>query len=246
MTAHAEATLMAHVNSDLVTREQLAKIEPTELPTATFRPVKHLELIETLERSVATLNMRIIHEQFAIRRDGQMLFGVMKIEHLVDKQFVTALGFRHANDHTMSIQIVAGVTVFVCDNMCFRGDSIVLRQKHSHSFSLTAQLMAGVTRWRDHANILVNEIGALRNYQLGPKDAKSFILDAFAIHQIMPLRFLQDVVKEWNEPRHEEFAPRTLWSLNNAFTEVQKQMPVSTRFAASQDLGRLCTALVKA
>lgn len=241
----AHATLVAHVNSDLVTREQLANIEPTELSTPTFRPVKHLELVETLERSVASLNMKIEHEQFAIRRDGQMLFGVMKIAHRIDTQFVTALGFRHANDRTMSIQIVAGVSVFVCDNMCFRGDSIVLRQKHSHSFSLTGQVMAGVSRWRDHADVLVNEIDALRHRTMSPNDAKAFILDAF-VQGIMPLRFMSDVVREWNQPRHEEFAPRTLWSLNNAFTEVQKQMPVSTRFAASQDLGRLCTALVKA
>jgi hypothetical protein len=30
------------------------------------------------------------------------------------------------------------------------------------------------------------------------------------------------VLEAWEEPRHEEFAPRTAWSLFNAFTEVAK------------------------
>ena len=30
------------------------------------------------------------------------------------------------------------------------------------------------------------------------------------------------IVEQWHRPVHEEFAPRTLWSLHNAFTEALK------------------------
>ncbi len=30
------------------------------------------------------------------------------------------------------------------------------------------------------------------------------------------------VLTEWREPQHEEFEPRTAWSLHNAYTEVAK------------------------
>src|SRR5439155_17958855 len=40
--------LLSHVDTDLVTREQLALVE-TPSPTRSFKPVAHLELIETLE-----------------------------------------------------------------------------------------------------------------------------------------------------------------------------------------------------
>jgi len=243
----AHATLMSHTNSDEVTREQLSHIElsETNLPTSTFRPIKHIELVDTISGAVASMNMKIAQEQFAIRRDGEMLFGVMKIEHIVRKEFVLALGFRHANNKTMSIQMVAGASVFVCDNLCFRGDSIVLKQKHSTGFNLIDQITQGMARWQQHTVALVNEIDAMRNRGVSVNEAKALILDAFVQKEIMPVRFITDVVKEWNEPRHEDFAPRNLWSLHNAFTEVQKQMPVSTRFAASQDLGRLFTEYVK-
>ena len=232
------ATLIAHVNSDVVTREQLANIEPKELPTAWFRPVKHLELVETIERSVKALGFGVTEEKLAIRRDGQMLFGVMKITHRSDKETVTSLGFRHANDRSMSIQMVAGLSVFVCDNMSFSGDSIVLRQKHSHSFTLTAQIAEAMSRWVKKVDELVEEVHMQHQISLTDIQAKALICDAFT-QGLMPLRFMPDVVKEWREPRHESFVPRTMWSLQNAFTEVQKQMPMSTRFAAAQDLGRL-------
>lgn len=245
---NANATLSSSsLNSDLVTREQLAKIElsETNLPTATFRPIKHIELVDTITKSIGLMNMKIAGEQFAIRRDGEMLFGVMKIEHMVRKEFVLALGFRHANNKTMSIQMVAGASVFVCDNLCFRGDSIVLKQKHSTGFNLIDQITHGMSRWQQHTEALVMEIEAMRQRGLAVNEAKALILDAFVQKEIMPVRFLPDVVKQWNEPIHEDFAPRNLWSLHNAFTEVQKQMPVSTRFAASQDLGHLFTDYLK-
>ena len=40
---------------------------------------------------------------------------------------------------------------------------------------------------------------------------------------VVPASRLPKVIEAWEEPRHEEFAPRTAWSLFNAFTEIQKE-----------------------
>ena len=45
-------------------------------------------------------------------------------------------------------------------------------------------------------------------------------LDAGAITTIQ----VPDVLREWREPSHSEFLPRTAWSLFNAVTEVHKQL----------------------
>jgi hypothetical protein len=42
---------------------------------------------------------------------------------------------------------------------------------------------------------------------------------------VLPASRLPKVIEAWEEPQHEEFAPRTAWSLFNAFTEVQKGAP---------------------
>jgi hypothetical protein len=39
---------------------------------------------------------------------------------------------------------------------------------------------------------------------------------------VLPAWRLPKVVEAWEEPKHEEFSPRTAWSLFNAFTEVER------------------------
>lgn len=228
--------LVLHVNSDAVTREQLAALPRVE-STRYFQPVQHIELVEGIEKALENRGLKIQEEKLGLRRDGAMLFGVAKVGYRGSEDFVTALGFRQALDRSMSIQIVAGASVFVCDNLAFSGTSIVLRQRHTWRFSLAGELAGAVGRWENRADVLIAGIESLKAHPLTDTEAKAMICDAFA-QGIMPLRFLPDVVHEYKAPKHEEFAPRTAWSLQNAFTEIQKQMPLTTRMVAAQDIGK--------
>ncbi len=71
-------TLLSHVDTDLVTREQLALVETPDA-TRSFKPVPHIELVETLEHVLKLNNITIRKEQFALRRDGATLFGVLQL-----------------------------------------------------------------------------------------------------------------------------------------------------------------------
>ena len=42
------------------------------------------------------------------------------------------LGFRHGNRLNMTTGVVLGVTVMVCDNLCFSGDEEVKRKHTMH------------------------------------------------------------------------------------------------------------------
>jgi hypothetical protein len=50
---------------------------------------------------------------------------------------------------------------------------------------------------------------------------------------------LPKVIEAWDEPRHEEFAPRTAWSLFNAFIEVQKDTGPRAQMEGSLRLSSL-------
>jgi hypothetical protein len=107
--------LLSHVDTDLVTREQLALVETPD-PTRSFKPVPHIELIDTLDKVLRQNQIAIRKEQFALRRDGSTLFGVLQLAYADTEDGVAALGLRTANNKTMSIQICAGLSVLVCDN----------------------------------------------------------------------------------------------------------------------------------
>ena len=106
-----QGTLMSQADTDMVTREQLALID-TPLPTRSFKPVPHIELIETLEQVLARNQITIRKEQFALRRDGSTLFGVLQLAYQDTQDGMAALGLRTANNRTMSIQLCAGMKNF--------------------------------------------------------------------------------------------------------------------------------------
>jgi hypothetical protein len=45
------------------------------------------------------------------------------------------------------------------------------------------------------------------------------------------------VHNQYFDPQHEEFAPRTMWSLSNAFTSAFKELEAIPQFRATAKLG---------
>ena len=56
---------------------------------------------------------------------------------------------------------------------------------------------------------------------------------------VLPASRLPKVIEAWEDPLHEEFSPRTAWSLFNAFTEVQKGAPPRAQMDGSLRLSSL-------
>ena len=59
------------------------------------------------------------------------------------------------------------------------------------------------------------------------------------IGNVLPASRLPKVIEAWEAPHHEEFAPRTAWSLFNAFTEVAKTSPPRAQMEGSLRLSSL-------
>ena len=238
MANEAAATLMAHTDTNLVTRAQLAAL-PAVIGTDSFKPVAHIELIETLEKALKRRDINIDREQFAIRADGSRLFGTLDLNLNGIKGSCASLGIRTANDKSMSIQMIAGMRIFVCDNMAFNGDMIALKRRHTSGLNLFDELEDAVAKYERHYGNLKLEVENLKARSLTDDQAKVMIYDIFA-QKAMPNRYFGEVGGEYFNPtpRHEEFAPRNAWSLHNAFTEVAKQMPLTTRIDATQEVGR--------
>lgn len=230
------AQLMSHVDTDLVTRAELQAL-PTPEATQTFKPIPHIELVDMLDVVLRQNQIRIEEERFALRRDGSVLFGVLQLAHGETVDGTAALGLRTANNKTMSIQLCAGLSVFVCDNLAFRGDMIALRRKHTSGLNLRIELAGAVLRFQEHFGRLAGEVELLKERTLPDIQAKALIHDAFT-EQLMPVRFLPEVSQAYFEPQLQEFAPRNAWSLHNAFTGAAKAMPMTTRLPAIQALGK--------
>lgn len=240
--ADSGSTLIAHSDTNLVTRETLRGLAPV-IPTATFKPVAHIELIESLERKLNERDILITREQFSMSKDGAKLFGTLDLTLNGIGGTCASLGLRTANNKTMSLQMIAGLRVFVCDNMAFSGETVILRRRHTSGLDLIPELVRSLNEYERHYRRLKVEVERLQNFAMDDVRAKVMLHDIFA-KEIMPVRYFPAVSNVYfnefvnnDEPKYAAFRDRNAWSLMNALTEVQKEMPLTTRIDAAQDCG---------
>ena len=72
---------------------------------------------------------------------------------------------------------------------------------------------------------MLAQIDVWRDHSLPDTTAKLLIYQAFIEEDLDVARHLvRDVHRHYFEPEHEEFKPRTMWSLSNAFTSAFKEL----------------------
>jgi len=99
-------------------------------------------------------------------------------------------------------------------------------------------LALGVDRIQRNFQPLRQQVETWRSSQLTDDQARVVIYRAFIEdHLDVPRHLARDVHKNYFEPMHPEFTPRTMWSLSNAFTSALKSLDPIPFFRATAKLG---------
>lgn len=231
-----ESTLIAHCGASKVDREFL-KTLPLPEATRTHQPVPHWQIVDALVESLNFRHIQVVRDEYAVTPDGMRAFGVLQLEYGIEGiQF--AVGFRNANDKSMRLGLTVGYRVFVCDNLSFRGDFTPVQAKHSSRLNLIDLVSVGVDKIQRNFEPLTRQIEDWRGHELPDIEAKAMFYDAFMDKKLaLPRALLPAVHHQYFEPEIEEFKPRTLWSVNNAFTSAFKQLKPVQQFQATARLG---------
>ncbi len=230
-----------------VDRNTLKAMPVPESRGPMHHPVAHLTIVEAIDGAARARGLEITREQFALQRGGDMIFGVFDFQALGagpdlavrDEDGGFSLGFRGSNNRQMSIQMVAGRRVFVCDNLCFSGDMFAMRRKHTSGFDVDEEIGEGLDRYLIHCGRLSDEIVRLRANTLHDHDAKRIIFDAFD-HNVLPVTHFPRVSSAYFAPTDEmtDCHSRSRWGLHNAFTRSIRTMRPETGFKATGKLGK--------
>jgi hypothetical protein len=152
------------------------------------------------------------------------------------------MGLRAANNKAMSIQVIVGARVIVCDNLMFSGDVIALKKRHSGSLQIAKELDEAVLKFQDKFQVVKHSIENMQKIMLEDKDAKQIIFDVFK-SKIFPIRLFNPVSDEYFNPTFEGRG-KDLWSLNNAFTHAAKLLPEGVKYPALTKVGRVFNNLI--
>src|SRR5439155_7497953 len=231
-----EATLIAHCGTAKVSREEWKAISVPE-GTRPFKPIPHHEIVDALVEALSFRYIGVIRDEYAVSPDGMRMFGVLDLETAFDGcRF--AIGLRNSNDKSLRLALTCGVRVFVCDNLSCQGEFTPVLAKHSKNFSVVDSLAIRVHRIQRNFDPLREQVEAWRSRQLTNEQAKLIIYQAFIEGDLsVPRSLARDVHRNYFEPSHAEFAPRTMWSLSNAFTSALKSLDPIPFFQATAKLG---------
>ena len=109
--------------------------------------------------------------------------------------------------------------------------------KHTKHLSLVDTLSVGVDRMQRNFEPMRKQVEAWKGTRLPDETAKLVIYRAFVEDELdVPKHLARRVHDLYFNPQIEEFAPRTTWSLSNAFTSGFKELDPIPQFRATAKL----------
>ena len=122
--------VFCHANSTLVDEHEIRKVQ-VPAKTRTYCPVPNGVLVDMIRKNAQEiLKVPVFKQQFALSKNGQRMFGTMTFKKESEEHGIS-IGFGNSYDMSIALRLVAGLGIFICDNLSFSGDSLRLLKKHT-------------------------------------------------------------------------------------------------------------------
>jgi hypothetical protein len=236
--------LMLHKGATKIGRQDLLAL-PTPDQTDTHKPIAHSRIVQGIIEALAYRKIEVVRDEYGISQDGMRMFGLLELD-IERGGLRLGIACRNANDKAFALGLVAGYRTFICDNLAFRGDFMAVTRRHSKALETELQdiLALGVDRVQRQFEPMLVQVDVWRNHSLSDIQAKELVYDAFVGEKIdAPRHLMKDVDRLYFQPEHEEFQPRTVYSLQNAFTSAFQKLDPIPMFRATTSAGEYFTAI---
>lgn len=218
----ADGTLILHRGAREVTLEELGDV-PAPPATKTWYPVSHSRVLSTVVDTLDAGGFSVQKQRLGLSADNARFFGVLDLAAHVAEGVLLSVGIRNSVDKTFPLGFCAGSRVLTCDNGAFHSELLVTRKHTVFGGERFAEAIAkAVGTLASFQKAEGSRIAAMRAQEICETQAESLILRAYD-RDIVSHLALPKVISEWREPSHEDFRPRTVWSLFNAFTSALQE-----------------------
>jgi hypothetical protein len=224
-----------------LSRQELALI-PTPVGTDTHRPIPHVEVVQSVVQGLDFRHIQVVRDEYAVDKTGMKLWGVLDLDAGMEgAQF--SIGLRNSHDKSMRLSMVVGLRVTVCFNGMFKGDFQPVMAKHSKKFNLQDAIAVGLDRMQRGFEPMKQLVDQWRGSEISDTIARLTIYRAFVEDGLAAPKHLARIVHHhYFEPEYEDFQPRTMWSLTNAFTSAFKTLDPIPAYKATAKLGPFLNA----
>ena len=231
--------MMLHCGANLVDYDEVQKV-PVPAPSGRHYPMAHTVLVDAARKHFETSGIEIVEESHALSHEGQRYFGLMKLKsgYMDNPDWSMVAGLRGSMDQTFAQSMVAGNTVFVCDNLCFSGEIKIARKNTRNALAEVPMLMSrAIGMIGDLYTSQAERYTAYQNTELLDREVRDALVRACESKVISSSKIMR-VWEQWQNPEFEEHNQYgdSVWKLQQAFTEVQKGTNLFTLPKAQQAL----------
>lgn len=230
------------------TYEELAVI-PVPETSGWHKPVKYTDHIDMVKESYRRMyGVECEREAYGTNKEGTQVFGVL--DFVLDSEngeYTYSHVLRNSYNKSISIQNGGGGRVFICDNMMMVADAIVTARKNTlYAFNDVRNQISAVAA-AARANLEALEADTKKFKSLPLAQVRGYhLLGEMLGKKIISPTVANVAFRDWNTPRHEEFADHNAWSLYNGVTEGLKLVSGSNRMSQQTGAHRFFQELVAA
>lgn len=237
-------SLLLHKGAERIGRQDLLAL-PTPEGTETHKPIAHSRVVAGIIEALAFRKIDVVRDEYGVTTDGMRMFGFLELN--IERDGIRlGIACRNANDKAFALGLVAGWRTFICDNLAMRGDFFAISRKHSKTLEAELQdvLAVGVDRVQRQFEPMLAQVDAWKNHSLADSQAKELIYDAFVRERIdAPKHLMRSVDDLYFNPKYDEFKPRNVYSLQNAFTSAFKDLDPIPMYRATTSAGEYFAAV---
>ena len=214
------SNLMLHCGATRVSRDELACV-PTPKATSSWKPVPHRQVAELVCEETTQRGYEVVSEEYGLNPAGTRMFAVLRFHPHGHPEYARCLGFCNSHDKSMALGITAGLSITVCDNLCFGGETTIQR-RHTSGIEVEALIPEAFNNLAHQFLRLEDNVADMKMQSISLNKARLLTVQA-AEEKVIASCDILPVLKEFQEPRHAEFKERNRWSLYNSFTELAKK-----------------------
>jgi len=257
-----------------VTRDQVCAVETPEA-TDTYKPIPYEQILQSIESGIERKLQKEIHKaEYGLSQKDKQLFAVYTLKG-ENGEHGPAIGARQSLNKSIAPAVAGGLGVFVCDNLCFSGDSFKFIRKNTKNvwedwLALLDESLELVPGWYEsmtqdmavlkaipcslergweiigHAQHGGNRVEDTRCPKDWPHTEKWEKGKSHHWENVLAPQQATIVSRDWVNPRYAEFSPRNLWSLYNDFTEAVKVGPAGQRIQRQTAVHSYFSNVIKA
>lgn len=215
--------LILHCGGELV---DFAAIQDsvTPPPDGSHYPIPHARILELATAGLEAQGLHVESGEHALANDGMRYFGLLRLTNgSENSDYGLIAALRNTHDKSYAASMALGSHVFVCDNLAFSGE-VTFARKHTRFAmdDLPRLVNDALGRLGNLKRSQEMRIEGYKAAELSDDQVYATIVRA-TLARVLPNSKIKAVVDQWHIPKHEEFEPRTGWSLFNGFTEVLKE-----------------------